>query len=580
MSGGNGSDGSSRDARSSYSNSIDSKDSSKHLANDALFGSFYKSYRNTGVVQDSDINEFLINQIHVGSTNVDAISENLGSIDIPQIREQHAAASFDSIYSPYSTYFSLESGLPHFEVPTNKTEPNSLTLNPFNPNNELSLYYAESGGTLWTNSLADTGAATSAELAKLNNPSGWLESSHTISWATHGTGQFYDLSFDDEFLNSKASVDKFTVEVENIRGVGLRSPMVLTGWGFDVDGKPVPGDGTNFNSDAFKNPANWKSGPLDVRWDDERKVWAAGTSTKIYLTKTTNVYNPPYFSYEVDRSDSRSQFTRFGPSDLATFSATGNIHDPEYLAYTANSDNTGGYEQLNYAGIEYPHYEAFIIRETKDDTSSSTYYNIWTEDSNDCGHITNSGCGTQHGSPSKNKKIIIENPLRQSLEVGDLAFTVKTGRKQKVNSGTFAGGTGTGAAGNIQVDASGNATTHITAEGSGYGLGGIGIVNGISANISLVFGTAETGLSAINLSATEGFSPGTYNLDIIPNDATADTEELDIHWILQAEFKSQQIVTHVECEGGVLQSCSMKIQTQGFKTCEWCGEDTTFINAF
>jgi hypothetical protein len=586
MSGGNGSDGSSRDARSSYSNSIDSKDASKHLANDALFGSFYKTYRNTGIVEDSGIDNFLIDQIHVGSTNVDAISENLGSIDIPKQRESNAAASFDSIYSPYSTYFSAESGLPHFEVPTNLTEPNSLTLNPFNPNNRLSLYYADSGSKLWTNSLADTGSPTDAEIALSGSATGWLESGHTISWATHGTEQFYDLTFDDEFINSKTllgSGEKFTVEVENIRAVGFRSPMVLTGWGFDVDGKPVPADTGNvelFASGAFKDPSNWKSGPLDVRWDDERKVWAAGTSTKIYLTKTTNVYNPPYFSYEVDRSDSRSQFTRFVPSSLKTFSSTGQIHDPEYLAYTANSDNTGGYEQLNYAGIEYPHYEAFIIRETKDDTSSSTYYNIWTDDSNDCGHITNSGCGTQHGSPSTGKKILIENPLRQSLEVGDLAFTVKTGRKQKVNSGTFTGGTGTGASGNIEVDASGNATANITSAGSAYGLGGIGIVNGISANISLVFGTAATGLSAINLSATEGFSPGTYNLDIIPNDATADTEELDIHWILQAEFKSQQIVTHVECEGGLLQSCSMKIQTQGFKTCEWCGEDTTFINAF
>jgi len=494
-----------------------------------------------------------------------------------------AGSSFDSIFSPYSTNFGHSGYFSSFEAPTNKTEPNSLTLNPFNPNNELSLYYAESGGTLWTNSLADTGAATAEEIAKLNNPSGWLEYGHNISASVVGTGigesgeYPYDLNFEKDFYGRKK------VEVENIRAVGLRSPMVLTGWGFDVDGKPVPadtGDNTKFAPGAFSDVSNWKSGPLDVRWDDERKVWAAGTSTKIYLSKTTNVYNPPYFSYEVDRSDSRSQFTRFGPSDLATFSATGNIHDPEYLAYTANSDNTGGYEQLNYAGIEYPHYEAFIIRETKDDTSSSTYYNIWTEDSNDCGHITNSGCGTQHGSPSTGKKIIIENPLRQSLEVGDLAFTVKTGRKQKVNSGTFTGGSGSGASGNIEVDVSGNATTNITATGSGYGLGGIGIVNGISANISLVFGTASTGLSAINLSATEGFSPGIYNLDIIPNDATADTEELDIHWILQAEFKSQQIVTHVECEGGLLQSCSMKIQTQGFKTCEWCGEDTTFINAF
>jgi len=470
-----------------------------------------------------------------------------------------ALAGFDTIFSPY-TNASGHSELPHFEIPTNLSEPNAFTLDPFNPNNIFS-----------------TGNSQA-----VNNQI-YQNSGHNIQLAnTWSTGDVSGVTAGDVFF-AKDIYNHGEFTYDEVKSIGLRSPMVLTGWGFDVDGNPVPadtGDSTIFASGAFKNPNNWKSGPLDVRWDDERKVWAAGTSTKIYLSKTTNVYNPPHFSYEVDRSDSRSQFTRFGPSDLATFSATGDIHDPEYIAYTGNSDNAGGYEQLNYAGIEYPHYEAFIIRETKDDTSSSTYYNIWTEDSNDCGHITNSGCGTQHGSPSTDKKIIIENPLRQSLEVGDLAFTVKTGRKQKVNSGTFTGGSGSGAGGNIQVDASGNATTNITSAGSGYSLGGIGIVNGISANISLVFATASTGLSAINLSATEGFSPGTYNLDIIPNDATADTEELDIHWILQAEFKSQQIVTHVECEGGLLQSCSMKIQTQGFKTCEWCGEDTTFINAF
>ena len=170
--------------------------------------------------------------------------------------------------------------------------------------------------------------------------------------------------------------------------------------------------------------------------------------------------------------------------------------------------------------------------------------------------------------------------MRQSLEVGDLAFTVKTGKKQKVNTGTFTGGSGTGASGNIAVDVSGNGVSHITATGAGYTLGGIGLVSGVCLNVDLVFGAASNGLSEINFSPSVGLPPGTYNLDIIPNDAIADTEELDIHWILQAEFKSQQIVTHVECEGGVLQSCSMKIQTQGFKTCEWCGEDTTFINAF
>jgi len=530
---------------------------------------------NTKLIAEKDDNP--VDRPSVVSSTTEEFSNKLNQLDSDFNKK--AGVGFDGVYSPYSTFFAA-SGFPHFEVPTNKTEPNSLTLNPFNPNNSLSLYYAESGGTLWTNSLADTGAATAEEIAKLNNPSGWLDYGHNIEFAVKGTGDFRFADFNDEYASYKGS----HVEVTNIRAVGLRSPMVLTGWGFDVDGKPVPadtGDSTIFASGAFKNPSIWKSGPLDVRWDDERKVWAAGTSTKIYLTKTTNVSNPACFSYEVDRSDSRSQFTRFGPPTQRTFNSSENIYDPEYLAYTANSNNVACYEQLNYGSLEYPYYEAFIIRETKDDTSSSTYYNIWTDDCNDCGHITNSGCGTQHGSPSKDKKILIENPLRQSLEVGDLAFTVKTGRKQKVNTGTFTGGSGAGAFGNIVVDVSGNATTNITAAGSGYSLGGIALTTGnICADITLTFGTASTGLSNIVLSNSGGYSPGTYNLDIIPNDATADTEELDIHWILQAEFKSQQIVTHVECEGGILQSCSMKIQTQGFKTCEWCGEDTAYINSF
>ena len=57
-----------------------------------------------------------------------------------------------------------------------------------------------------------------------------------------------------------------------------------------------------------------------------------------------------------------------------------------------------------------------------------------------------------------------------------------------------------------------------------------------------------------------------------------ETESLPIHWVMQAEFKSQQVVTHVECDNGILQSCTMKLQTQGYKTCEWCGEDTALIN--
>ncbi|MBT6441336.1 MAG: hypothetical protein HOK61_02825, partial [Alphaproteobacteria bacterium] len=126
------------------------------------------------------------------------------------------------------------------------------------------------------------------------------------------------------------------------------------------------GDAEVFASGAFSNPSNWKSGPLDVRWDDNRKVWAAGLDNKTYLVKMTNTYNPSHFSYEVQRSDSRSQYSRDTLSAKA-FSKAAPIHDPEFEAYTANLNNVGAFERLDFTGLEFPHYEAFIIRETKDE---------------------------------------------------------------------------------------------------------------------------------------------------------------------------------------------------------------------
>jgi len=544
---------------------------------------------NTKLIAEKDDNP--VDRPSVVSSTTEEFSNKLNQLDSDFTKK--AGVGFDGVYSPYSTFFAA-SGFPHFEVPTNKTEPNSLTLNPFNPNNGLSLYYAPTGSLLFNSTIKTSGSPTVNELSystadtttivgtgiRLDNrkglTTGWLESGHNIEFAVKGTGDFRFADFNDEYASYKGS----HVEVTNIRAVGFRSPMVLTGWGFDVDGKPVPadtGDSTIFASDAFKNPSNWKSGPLDVRWDDERKVWAAGTSTKIFLVKTTNAYNPSHFSYEVERSNSRSQYSRDTLS-AKSFDSSAAIYDPEYVAYNANDKNTGAFERLDFTGLEYPHYEAFVIRETKEDVGP-TYYNLFTDDCQDCGHITNSGCGTQHGSSSVGKKILIENPLRQSLNVGDLAFTVKTGRKKKVNTGEFTGGSGTGASGILQTDASGNMSGVVQGGGTGYIHGGFAIPSGnICTNVSLTFNGGGS-LTNISITPSGGFAVNqTYPLAIYPNDATVSTEELDIHWILQAEFKSQQVTTHVEADGGILQTCTTKIQTQGFKTCEWCGEDLTLIN--
>lgn len=546
--------------------------------NNGLISSVFGSHRAaSGTLDPSVIASGMIDKYGSSVTNARNVQTLMSETKSETNYKKKFASSFDSVFAPFSTKLD-ESGIPSFGVPTSKSEPNSLTLNPYNPNNALSLAYAPTGSTLYLESLADSGNPTPEETGVRGSgviANTWIESGHNIIWAHGGSGDRTFYNFDDEFT---ASTGNF-VEVENVRGVGLKAPVVLTGWGFGVDGGPVPadtGDATKFAPKAFSDAGLHKTGPLDVRWDEDRQVWAAGTVTKTYLVKMTNTYNPSHFSYEVQRSDSRSQYSRDTLSARA-FSETAPIHDPESIAYDADDRNTGAFERLDYDGLEYPHYEAFIIRETKDEVGNG-YYNLFTDDCQDCGHITKSGCGTQHGSSSEGKKILIENPLRQSMNVGDLAFTVKTGRKRKVNTGEFTGGSGTGASGQLETDASGNMSGVILGGGTGYTYGGFAMPSGdICTNVSLTFNAGS--LTGIIINPSGGFGVNkTYPLAIYPNDATVSTEELPIHWILQSEFKSQQLVTHVEADGGIMQTCTAIVQTQGFKSCEQCGEDSSLVS--
>jgi len=497
------------------------------------------------------------------------------------------AVGLDGLFVPYSN--SRDDSvpyLPHFEEPSSSEVATSKTLDPFNPFNSLTV-----DGT----SYADTG---------------WYDGGHNISFALNynpydsgvdgsggyigvsgvypsGSGRPVDMTFEkDYFVRHK-------VETTGIRSVALRSPLILSGWGYDTEGNAVPASGGSMHPEATRNPNIWKTGPLDARWDNDRKVWAAGGggTSAFYLSKVTNVYNPTSFSFEVDRSRTRDQYTRNAPTTRRPFNSSEALYDPEYVAYYNNPENVGQYESLDYSSVEFPYYEAFIIRSTSDEVNNSSYYNIWTEDCSDAGVIQNpaaaSGSSTlgAHSGVSTGRKILIENPLRQSLDAGDLCFTISTGRSKNVNTGTFSGGSVSGvASANLVVDASGSGSVQILSAGSGYTAGGFGLLSGcnVCANITLYFQTdGNYGLASGTVDPPTGLqSTGTCPIQIIPSDATADTETLPIHWIQQAEFKSQQVVTHVDCSAGVLQTCTMKIQTQGFKTCEHCGEDTAFINSY
>lgn len=83
---------------------------------------------------------------------------------------------------------------------------------------------------------------------------------------------------DGETKDININKAKTKSNIQEVRSVGLRGPMLLSGWGYDVANNPVPsadGDITRFHEDPT-NRANWKTGPLHLMWDEERKIWSGG----------------------------------------------------------------------------------------------------------------------------------------------------------------------------------------------------------------------------------------------------------------------------------------------------------------
>ena len=77
------------------------------------------------------------------------------------------------------------------------------------------------------------------------------------------------------------SDDTHWFQANSARGVGWVGPVILTSWGYDKNGYPVPNSG--LNTDKFlpnhrKRFDQWKTGPIDFRWDQSRGVWITGTS--------------------------------------------------------------------------------------------------------------------------------------------------------------------------------------------------------------------------------------------------------------------------------------------------------------
>lgn len=114
------------------------------------------------------------------------------------------------------------------------------------------------------------------------------------------------------------------------RAMALRGPLILAGWGFDTDNKPVPNAGGEygtqlaFEKDWLRKPHTWKVGPVDLRWDHRRQVWTAPAEKKIVWARLCGPLIPAYCTPGIIISEGH-QLDEYG-SPLPYESCQGSTH--------------------------------------------------------------------------------------------------------------------------------------------------------------------------------------------------------------------------------------------------------------
>jgi len=142
--------------------------------------------------------------------------------------EHKAIASLDTLFTPFTMGPASVSGLPGIEEYTGSEVINGSSLNPFYDNN------------------------------------------------------FYLVSRDypDDYENMDETEGSY-------KAMALRGPLMICGPGYDINGNPVPnsgdvvggGDESVYVEDYKKRVDLWKTGPVYLPWDDDRKMWIGGGSS-------------------------------------------------------------------------------------------------------------------------------------------------------------------------------------------------------------------------------------------------------------------------------------------------------------
>lgn len=171
------------------------------------------------------------------------------------------------------------------------------------------------------------------------------------------------------FIQHEAALGGEPDYTSDYRLLGLRGPLILTGWGMDTDGKPVPNknDGSGilpsgaltdeFLDHWLQRSDKWATGPVDLRYDRRRGVWVSPQPPSLIIGKLTeNLFH----------SGTASARLIYGKT---IYDAAGSGHEP------GNTDRAPVFDVRGRINRYFPSGTEFVANY---DTDVNEYYIITT----------------------------------------------------------------------------------------------------------------------------------------------------------------------------------------------------------
>lgn len=261
---------------------------------DKVFGHWNQRARdsiryNTGSSHDILAGNYLVDpddntntQCNVATTELRKHLPEMGG-DNPTRYKQQATMDMNGFFRPFSTNpDDLAYMFPTFEDSAAPDERNMTTLSV-----QSFFYTKEQVPPVWgTEPHLPITIETLSPFLKDGNASNGLDMTGGVASVGHDIEYITRDGVYPTYLSIRRPDDNYS-ETHWYRGIALRGPLILAGWGFDTNNKPVPNAGGSegnelaFEKDWLRKPHKWKVGPIDLRWDHRRKVWTSPAPMKI-----------------------------------------------------------------------------------------------------------------------------------------------------------------------------------------------------------------------------------------------------------------------------------------------------------